>query len=46
MLWFVVSKQLTKSQDKLFGVVYVPPENSVFALDDPFSEIQIELNLK
>ena len=44
VLWFVVSKLLTKSEDILYGVVYVPPENSVFSIDDPFEEIQNELN--
>jgi hypothetical protein len=44
ILWFVLSKQVTKSNDILYGVVYVPPESSDFSTGDPFAEIQGELD--
>jgi len=45
VIWFVVSKQYTSlEQDILCGTVYIPPENSSYATDDPFLEIQLELN--
>jgi hypothetical protein len=30
-------------QDALFGIVYVPPENSKYCIGDPFNEIENEL---
>ena len=42
--WFVLSKKITKCHDILYGVTYVPPENSVYAIDDPYEEIQQEIN--
>jgi hypothetical protein len=45
VFWFTLSKQVTLTdRDVLYGVVYIPPENSVFAVDDPFVEIQNELS--
>lgn len=36
---------MTKTDtDILCGVVYIPPENSPYAANDPFNEIQTELN--
>lgn len=44
VILFVLSKKLTKTNDLLFGLVYVPPENSDFATDDPLVGIQQELD--
>lgn len=30
--------------DALYGVVHVPPENTIIAVEDPFAEIQAELD--
>jgi hypothetical protein len=35
---------LPKNGDILYGVVYVPPKNSIFASDDLFLEIQTEMD--
>lgn len=43
--WFEISKRLTKTSDILCGVVYIPPENSLYANKDPFFEINEEYNL-
>jgi len=42
--WFVLSKQLTHKDDILFGVFYIPPESSSYAIREPYFEIQQELN--
>lgn len=42
--WFTISKRLTRSDDILCGVVYIPPENSDYANDDPYREIQQEID--
>lgn len=45
VLWFSLDKHLTKlRKDSLYGVVYIPPENSDFSINDPFLEIQTELS--
>lgn len=44
-LWFVLSHTLTGLQsDTLCGAVYIPPQGSEFAVRDPYSELQSELN--
>ena len=42
--WFVISKRYTKTDDILCGIIYVPPENSIYAVQDPFLEIQREID--
>ena len=45
VLWFKVSKKLTKyDSDILCGIIYIPPENTRYSSNDPFNEIQIELD--
>ena len=45
MLWFKLSKKLTgTSSDILGGVIYIPPEQTIYSVEDPFSEIENELN--
>lgn len=36
VLWFTISKRLTKSDDILCGIVYIPPENSQYAVECPY----------
>ena len=36
--WFLISKRLTKCYEILFGVVYIPPENSNYSHIDPYFE--------
>ena len=44
ILWFKLNKSLFHlPQDVLFGIVYVPPENSKYCIGDPFNEIENEL---
>ena len=43
VLWFKISNSLTKCGHILCGVVYIPPENSVYAVESPYSEIEAEL---
>ena len=41
--WFKISKKFTKYKyDILFGVIYIPPENTRFFTPEPFVEIQNE----
>ena len=42
--WFIISKRFTKTDDILCGVIYVPPENSIYSVQDPFLEIQREID--
>jgi len=44
VLWFTLSKKNTKAGDILYGVVYLPPENSSYAPDDPFTLLQNEID--
>ena len=44
ILWFKINKNLFHSyEDIIFGIVYVPPENSSYCIGDPFNEIEHEL---
>ena len=43
VLWFTVSKRLTKSVDLLCGIVYIPPENSDYSVNFPYKEIETDL---
>ena len=43
IIWFKISKQFTKTDDILCGVVYIPPEGSLYSVEDPFYEIENEL---
>ena len=39
--WFSLSKHLTQTDtDILFGIVYIPPEYSIYSNEDPFLQIQ------
>jgi len=43
VLWFKISKNIFRlQQDVLFGIVYIPPEHSLYCVGDPFSEIENE----
>ena len=42
-LWFSISKQLTKTDDLLCGIIYIPPEGSDYSVKDPYREIENEL---
>ena len=44
VLWFEISKKLTKTSDILCGIIYILPENSKYAHNDPYFEISEELN--
>lgn len=44
VLWFVISKRLTKKEDILCGIIYLPPESSDYSVIYPFQEIETELN--
>lgn len=37
--WFSISKRLTRENDILCGIVYIPPENSAFSQNEPYFEI-------
>ena len=41
--WFSISKRLTRENDILCGIVYIPPENSTFSHNEPYFEILEEL---
>ena len=43
VLWFSISKRLTKTNDILCGIVYIPPESSEYASECPFDEIENEM---
>ena len=44
VLWFKLADSLTKCGTVLCGVVYIPPENSEYAVENPFGEIEEELH--
>jgi exonuclease III len=44
VLWFTLDRNLTQGESVLYGVVYVPPENSEFSVNDPFYDIQNDIN--
>ena len=41
--WFVISNRLTKQNDLLCGVIYIPPESSSYSHHEPYYEISEEL---
>ena len=41
--WFYLSDRLTKNGKWLCGAVYIPPENSVYAVENPYGEIENEM---
>ena len=43
-LWFTLSNKLTEIGDVLCGVLYVPPENSAYSVNDPYFEIKEEID--
>lgn len=43
VLWFSISKQLTKTDDFLCGIIYIPPEGSEYSIKDPYQEIETEM---
>ena len=43
VIWFKISKQLTKTEDILCGIVYIPPEGSDYSAEYPYQEIEDEL---
>ena len=43
VLWFKLSNSLTKCGNIICGVTYIPPENSVYAVESPYCEIEEEL---
>ena len=45
VLWFEISKRLTKTNDILCGIVNIHPENSTYAQSDPYFEIAEELDV-
>ena len=47
VLWFKIDKTLTDMKtDMIFGIVYIPPENSKYCCSDPYGKIEREfLNL-
>jgi hypothetical protein len=45
VFWFKVSSDLVNlDQDIIFGIVYIPPENTVYSSQDAFREIENEYN--
>ena len=43
VLWFKLDKKvLDTDKDLLFGIVYIPPENSIYNTGDPYSELENE----
>ena len=43
VLWFTISKRLTKSIDLLCGIIYIPPEGSDYSANFPYQDIECEL---
>ena len=43
-LWYTLSNKLTEIGDVPCGVLYVPPENSAYSVNDPYSEIKEEID--
>ena len=44
MFWFGISDKLTRKGTFLCGVVYIPPQNSDYAAENPYDEIEREMN--
>jgi len=44
VLWFKLSNSITKCGDVLYGVIYMPPEGSLYYNGSAFVEIQSELD--
>ncbi len=45
VLWFTISKHLTcLNDDVLCGAIYIPPERTKYSVNDPYLELQNELN--
>ena len=43
ILWFTISGNIFRlNQDIMFGITYIPPENSSYCIGDPFNEIENE----
>ena len=43
--WLAISKQILPTDDDLYcGIVYIPPYRSKFAHDDPYLELQAEVD--
>ena len=40
VVWFSLSCSFTFKGDVLFGAIYLPPENSKYAFEDPFVVLQ------
>ena len=45
VLWFRISDKLTRKGTFLCGVVYIPPQISDYAAENPYDEIEREMNL-
>ena len=44
VLWFSINKSLTNTkEDLIFGVVYIPPENSRFLINDELMTLEMEI---
>ena len=44
VLWFSINKSLTnKEEDLIFGIVYIPPENSRFLINDELMTLEMEI---
>ena len=44
VLWFGISDKLTRKGTFLCGVVYIPPQNTDYAAENPYDEIEREMN--
>ena len=43
VLWFTIKKEIFNlSQNVIFGIIYIPPENTRYTSDDAISEIELE----
>ncbi|CAG2208866.1 unnamed protein product [Mytilus edulis] len=43
IMWFTVDKEIFRlNQNVLFGIVYIPPENSSYCIGDPYNEMENE----
>ena len=43
-MWFKLSNSITKCGDVLYGVIYMPPEGSLYYNGSAFVKIQSELD--
>ena len=44
VLWFSINKSLTNTEeDLIFGIVYIPPENSRFLINDELMTLEMEI---